>query len=318
MTRYLVIRVLQAIVTVVILTIFVFFGMRLLPGDPVYMLLSAEQVQNITQEEVQFIRHKYGLDRPLAVQYFSWLGDAVRGDLGKSMRYEEKVTSLLGERLPITAYLGILAFVISFIIGIVAGVISALRRGGWIDSLVTLLANLGITVPVFWLGIIMIYLFSYYLKWLPIMGYTSPFEDFWLSIRQAIMPVICLAVMPLASTARQTRSSVLEVIHQDYIRTAWAKGLSERRIIIGHTLKNALIPVLTLTGLGISSILGGSVLIETVYNIPGMGRLAVTSLFQKDYTTAQGIVLLLAIVIIFSNLLVDISYGWLDPRIRYR
>jgi peptide/nickel transport system permease protein len=318
MTRYLVVRVLQAIVTVVILTIFVFFGMRLLPGDPVYMLLTAEQVQNITQEEVQYIRHKYGLDRPLAVQYLSWLGDAVHGDLGKSMRYEEKVTSLLGERLPITAYLGIIAFVISFIIGVLAGVISALRRGGWIDSIVTLLANLGITVPVFWLGIIMIYLFSYYLKWLPIMGYTSPFEDFWLSIRQAIMPVICLAVMPLASTARQTRSSVLEVIHQDYIRTAWAKGLSERRIIIGHTLKNALIPVLTLTGLGISSILGGSVLIETVYNIPGMGRLAVTSLFQKDYTTAQGIVLLLAIVIIFSNLLVDISYGWLDPRIRYR
>ena len=173
------------------------------------------------------------------------------------------------------------------------------------------------TVPVFWLGVLGIYFFGLKLGWLPLSGYTSPFEDFWYSIKQLIMPVICLSVIPLASTARQTRSSVLEIVHQDYIRTAWSKGLKEGQVIIRHALKNGLIPVITLLGIQVPIIFGGSVLVETVFNIPGMGRLLVNSVIAQDYPIVQACVLIMAMMVVFSNLLVDLSYGWLDPRIRY-
>jgi peptide/nickel transport system permease protein len=182
----------------------------------------------------------------------------------------------------------------------------------------TVLANAGIAIPIFWLGIMMIYLFALDLRWLPVMGYTSPFVDFWKSTKQLIMPVICISVMPLASTVRQTRSSVLEIMRQDYIRTAWSKGLRERVVVIRHTLKNSLIPVITLAGMGISTIIGGSVLIEQVFNIPGMGRLAVSAVMNLDYPLAQAVALIIAVAVVVSNLIVDLSYGWLDPRIRYR
>jgi peptide/nickel transport system permease protein len=181
---------------------------------------------------------------------------------------------------------------------------------------VTLLAKIGVTVPSFWLGIILIYLFGLQLGWFPIQGYTSPFDDFWLSTRKLVMPVFCLAIGAMGSTARQTRSSMLEVVRQDYVRTAWAKGLSERTIIRRHVLKNGIIPVVTLLGLTISRVIGGSTLIETVFNIPGMGRLLVNALFNQDYPVAQGITLLFCVVVTVVNLVVDISYGWLDPRIR--
>jgi peptide/nickel transport system permease protein len=214
-------------------------------------------------------------------------------------------------------HLGILAFIIATIVGIPAGVLCAVRRGGWLDNLVTTLANIGITVPVFWLGILLIYVFALYFKWLPVMGYTSPFENFWLSTKQLIMPVFCLAVGPIAGNARQARSSMLEVIRKDYIRTAWSKGLRERAIILKHALKNGLMPVVTLSGMGVGTILGGAVLIEQVFNIPGIGRLTVTSVMNQDYPYVQAIALIMAISIVFSNLLVDISYGWLDPRVHY-
>ena len=185
------------------------------------------------------------------------------------------------------------------------------------DTLVTTLANIGITVPIFWLGIMLIWLFSVYLHWLPVMGYTSPFEDFVQNTKQLIMPVLCLAIFPIASNTRLMRSSMLEVLRQDYIRTAWSKGAPERSVIISHALKNSLIPIVTLAGMGISGIIGGSVLIEQVFNIPGMGRLAVDSLFQHDYTYVQGITLVMTTIVVLSNLLVDVSYGWIDPRIRY-
>jgi peptide/nickel transport system permease protein len=186
-----------------------------------------------------------------------------------------------------------------------------------VDTILTVLANFGITVPIFWLGILLIYFFGLYLGWLPIQGYTSPFEDFSLSIQKLIMPVTCLVLFPLAGTTRQTRSAMLEIIRQDYIRTAWAKGLTERTIIIRHAVRNGIIPVVTLAGMGIPMILGGQVVIETVFNIPGMGRLAVNALFSQDYAVTQGVVLIMSTIIVLSNLLVDISYGWIDPRVRY-
>jgi peptide/nickel transport system permease protein len=186
-----------------------------------------------------------------------------------------------------------------------------------LDNFVTTLANIGMTVPVFWLGILLIYLFALHFKWLPVMGYTSPFENFWLSTKQLIMPVFCLAIGPIAGNARQTRSSMLEILHKDYIRTAWSKGLNERAVVIKHALKNGLMPVVTLSGMSVGTILGGSVLIEQVFNIPGMGRLAVTSVMNQDYPYVQAISLIMAASIVLSNLLVDISYVWIDPRVHY-
>ncbi len=317
MTTFLIRRLLQALVVLLLVTVVVFFTMRLLPGDPILMVLLSTQMEEITEEQLDTLRHEHGLDRPMIVQYFDWLGGVCRGDLGVSILQRTPVSGELMRRLPITLHLGILAFIISAFIGIPAGIICAIRRGTWIDTTVTILANLGITVPTFWLGIILIYFFSLNLGWLPVMGYTSPFDDFWLSTRQIIMPVMCMAVFPIASEARQTRSSMLEVMHRDYIRTAWSKGIKERMVVIRHALKNALIPVITLKGMSIGMIIGGAVLIETVFNIPGMGRLAVASVLNQDYQYVQGIILIIAVVIVLGNLLTDIVNGWMDPRIRY-
>jgi len=317
MTTYIIRRLILAVIVLFLVSVFVFLAMRLLPGDPVLMYMSASSVQEITEEQLDEVRREFGLDKTLPMQYLDWITGVLHGDLGTSILNRSPVTQEILRRLPITLHLGVLAFIIAAIIGIPAGVLCAIRRGGWLDNFVTTLANIGITVPVFWLGIILIYVFALYFRWLPVMGYTSPFENFWLSTKQIIMPVFCLAVGPLAGNARQARSSMLEVIHKDYIRTAWSKGLRERAIIIKHALKNGLMPVVTLSGIGVGTILGGAVLIEQVFNIPGMGRLAVTSVMNQDYPYVQAIALIMAASIVFSNLLVDISYGWLDPRVHY-
>ena len=317
MISYIIRRFGQSLIVIFIVTIFVFFGMRMLPGDPIYMMFNPNQIQNMTQEELDKIRHDAGLDRSLVVQYFDWLGGVFKGELGNSILTKRPVTEDMQTRIPITAYIGVIAFIVSSLIGIPAGIISAIRRGTWLDTVVTTFANLGITVPIFWLGIMLMYLFAVQLNWLPTSGFTSPFENFGLSVKQIIMPVFCMAIFSIAGNARQSRSAMLEVLRQDYIRTAWSKGLTERVVIIGHALKNSLIPIVTLAGMGISGIIGGMVLIEQVFNIPGMGRLAVDSMFKHDYTYVQGITLVMTAVVVLSNLLVDLTYGWLDPRIRY-
>jgi peptide/nickel transport system permease protein len=317
MVTYIIRRLIQSIIVILIVTIFVFVGMRLLPGDPIFMLFNPNQVQNFTPEEIAKIRHEAGLDKPLMVQYFVWLGDVFKGNLGKSILNKRPVTIDLYKRIPVTAHIGILAFLVTIIVGIPLGVISAIRRGSWLDTFVTTLANLGITVPIFWLGIMLIWLFAVHFRWLPVMGYTSPFTDFVKNTKQIILPVFCNSIFGISANARQARSSMLEVFQQDYIRTAWSKGLTERKVIVKHALKNSLIPVVTLAGMGLSAIIGGSVLIEQVFNIPGMGRLAVDSLFQYDYPYVQAITLIITAAIVLTNLLVDLSYGWLDPRVRY-
>jgi len=317
MGTYITRRLIQSVVVIIIVTIFVFLGMHLLHGDPIYMIINPNQLRDFTPEQIQQLRHEAGLDKPLVTQYFEWFGNIFKGDLGKSILSHRPVTTDLAKRIPITFNIGILAFLVSLIIGVPAGVISAIRRGGWLDTVVTTLANLGITVPIFWLGIMMIWLFAIHLKWLPVMGYTSPFTNLGLNLKQLIMPVFCDAIFAIAANARQARSSMLEVLRADYIRTAWSKGLTERKVVVKHALKNSLIPIVTLAGMGIAGIIGGSVLVEQVFNIPGMGRLAVDSLFEHDYPYVQGITLVVTAFIVISNLLVDLSYGWLDPRIRY-
>jgi peptide/nickel transport system permease protein len=317
MLNYIIRRLVMVVVVLFIVSILVFVAMRMLPGDPIRMLVTQSEQQEFTEQQIEQLRHEFGLDRPLMVQYFSWVGGIFRGDLGQSILHRAPVAQEIVRRIPITLHLGLTAFLIGIIIGIPAGVVCAVRRGSWIDTAVTTLSNIGITVPVFWLGVMMIYLFGLYLHWLPVQGYTSPFEDFGLNVRQMVMPVVCMALFPIAGTARQTRSSMLEVMRQDYIRTAWSKGLKERIIILRHALKNGLIPVVTLSGMQLSMVLGGVVITETVFNIPGMGRLAVTSVLNQDYPYVQGIILITATIVLLCNLLVDLAYGWLDPRIRF-
>ncbi len=317
MTAYIIRRLMIGVVILLLVTMLVFLAMRLLPGDPLVIFISQSQTQTYTPERLAELRHEYGLDQSLPVQYITWIGNILRGDMGKSINLGQDVGYLISTRLPVTIYFGVLSFIVSAFFGITFGIICALRRGKWIDSIVTILANVGITLPSFWVGILLMYLFSLILHWLPTGGYVSPAEDLGQSLRAAIMPVICLSLFSVASLTRQTRSAMLEVVSQDYIRTAWSKGLRERVIILRHTIKNAMIPVITILGLQVGLVFGGSVLIETVFNIPGMGRLLADSLFSHDYQIVQAGALVIAVVVVLSNLIVDISYGWIDPRIRY-
>jgi peptide/nickel transport system permease protein len=318
MSAYIIRRLIQGLVVLILLSLFVFFIMRLLPGDPLLIYTSqANLLQSMSHEEYLYLRHEYGLDNPIMVQYANWIWGVLRGNFGTSVAYSENVGKLMLERFPVTFHLGMLALIISTFFGILAGVLAAVMRGKWVDRLVTPLAYIGITIPVFWLGILMVYAFGLKLHWLPTVGYTSPLDDFWLSTKQVIMPVICLSVFGLASNARLMRSSMLEVIRQDYIRTAWSKGLRERVVIMRHALKNSLIAVITVIGMGVGIIFGGSVLVETVFAIPGVGRLLVSGILGQDYVVVQAITLVIGVIVVLVNLIVDIGYGWLDPRIRY-
>jgi|WetSurMetagenome_2_1015567.scaffolds.fasta_scaffold58354_2 peptide/nickel transport system permease protein len=313
MATYILRRLILAVIVIFIITIIAFLIMQIIPGDPVRAMLGVDASPKL----VDSLRKELWLDRPLLVQYIHWLGNAIKGDFGISVQYQTDVGHLWAARLPITINLSILAIIISTIFGIIAGTISAVTRGSFLDQVISVLANAGVAIPVFWLGILGIYFFGLYLNWLPIQGYTSPFSDFWLSMKKLLMPVVCLSVPGLAMMTRQTRSSMLEVIRQDYIRTAWSKGLTQRVIIFRHAFKNALNPIATLVGVMLPIMVGGSVLVETVFNIPGMGRLLVGAVLNKDFIVVQAGILLIAIVVSMVNLIVDISYGWFDPRIRY-
>lgn len=317
MTAYIVHRLIHAALVVLMVSMIVFLLMRLLPGDPILMYVTAGDLEAVSAEYIAKLRHDFGLDKHVALQYVDWISNAARGDLGNSIRHHYDVMEELSRRLPITLSLGLLAFVIGLIVGPLLGIVSAVRRGTWLDTWVTMMANLGITAPPFWVGIVLIFVFGLYFGLLPIYGYTSPLVDPWRSLQQSIMPVFVLALFPIASAARQTRSSVIEVMHQDYIRTAWAKGLSERVIIVRHVLKNALMPVVTLQGTLLRNIVGGSVVVETVFVIPGMGKLTVDSMLSQDYPVVQGVILFVAIAVVITNLVIDVFYGWLDPRIQY-
>ena len=317
MPTYVVKRVFQVLVVLVIVTIGVSLAMRLLPGDPIRMYLTSSQQGQVSAAQVQALRHEKGLDRPLPVQYVAWVGGLLHGDLGDSILYGSPVSDRIKHALPITMYIGLLGFLIGTALGTAVGVVCAVRRGTWLDTVLTSLSNIGTTLPIFWLGVMMIYVFSIYLHWLPVGGFTWPTQGLVTSVKQTIMPVLCIAIFPLAATARQTRSSMLEVMRQDFIRTAWSTGLRERAVVVQHALKNALIPILTLSGINLGIVLGGDVLVESVFNIPGMGRLAVTSVVSQDYPYVQAIALIVAAMILLVNLITDIAYLWIDPRIRY-
>ena len=313
MSSFLIRRIIQTLFVILIITFICFSLMHVIPGDPAVTMLGVEA----SPEQVEALQQDLWLDRPFMVQYGHWLLNAIQGDFGYSLHYREDVIDTLARRIPVTVFLSSIALVLSVILGIGAGIICAIRRGGVLDQTISVLSNIGLAIPIFWLGILGIYLFGLKLELIPIQNWTTPSEDFGNSLLQSIIPIVLLAIPAVAVIARQTRSSMLEVIRQDYIRTAISKGLRERVVILKHALKNGLIPVVTLLGIHIRVLVGGSVLVESVFNIPGMGRLLVISALNKDFLVVQAGVLLIGAVVCLVNLLVDISYGWLDPRIKY-
>lgn len=312
MGHYIVKRVGQMAVILLLISIFVFLLMSFIPGDPVYAMMGEE----VSQEEYDRVYHELELDKPVMVRYVSWLTKAFRGNLGQSTQFHKPTVDVLSERVPVTLYLSFIAFIISVPLGILFGVISAVFRGKAADNVVTLLANITACLPQFWIGVLVMYVFSLKLGWLPSYGFTFPWDDFSASMRQTAMPLFCLALGGIATTTRQTRSSMLEVIRQDYVRTARSKGLTEKKVIFVHALKNGLIPVITILGMRLGAMLGGSMFVESVFSIPGMGSLFVKAITSRDMPVVQACVLITAVVACLVNLLTDILYAVVDPRIR--
>lgn len=310
---YIMRRIAISIFVVFVISIFVFLIMHLIPGDPVRIMLGAETDERLIGE----YRAKLNLDKPLVQQYLLWVAAAFRGDFGTSLNlHNAPIGEIISHRFPITILLGIPTLIISTLLGIFLGVICATRRGKAVDQVVTVLMTALNGIPIFWVGILLIWLFGLRLHWLPIMGYTSPGEDVVGYIRKAIMPVLVMSLGPLSAVARQTRTYMLEVINQDYIRTARANGIPERLVKYKHALKNSLIPIVTLLAIQIRWLIGGSVLVEQIFSIDGIGRTVMTAIFARDYPTIQACTFVISLVVIGCNLLLDISYGWLDPRIR--
>ncbi len=319
----------------------VFFGVVLVvfaishlsPGDPVLIQLG----EHATPAAIEKLRAELQLNDPLPVQFAKYLGRVLQGDLGRSIQSNERVTVLLATRFPATIELTVGAMLIASVVGVLTGVVAATRQNSWFDGMSMFVALFGFSMPIFWLGIMLILLFAWYLGWFPISGrldYTlelSRVTNLYLldallsgnwqalgnALRHLVLPAITLSTVPLAIIARMTRSSLLEVLRQDYVRTARAKGLAEQRVVSRHALMNALIPVVTVIGLNVGSLLGGAILTETIFAWPGVGRLVVDSIFARDYPIVQGAVLVIAILFVIVNLLVDLSYAYLDPRIRY-
>lgn len=312
MTGYVFRKIGQALVVILLVTFLSFLLINIIPGDAVALMLGVDA----TPEKAAELRAELYLDRPFIEQYARWLWDVVRGDLGTSISYHLPVTQVLGPRMTASFQMGLAALILSTLLGLIMGCVAAVNRGRAADNLISVLANIGISMPSFWLGIVMIYLFAMNLKWLPVQGYTPFGENPALHMRQMIMPVIVTAMGGMASLARQTRSSILETISLDFVRTARSKGLREKSILIRHVMRNALIPILTLLGMQIRVLFGGVVLVENIFNVPGMGNLLVSSVNNRDIPMVQACVLVMAVVVVIANLLVDIAYGVVDPRIR--
>jgi len=313
--RYILRRLAQLIPSLLLITFLVFALMHAIPGDPARMMLGAGE--QLDAKQLEIVRREYNLDRPLPVQYVLWLAKAASGDLGRSTTSQRRVGAEVAMRAGITFQLGLFAWLIGICIAIPAGIVSAVHRGRWPDMLATMGAVGAVALPGFWLGIMMILLFGVTLGWLPTRGYVPLAVDPLESLRHMLLPAIALGITSSALVTRQMRSALLEVLAQDYIRTARAKGLARWAIVIGHALRNAMLPVITVMGLEIGRIFAGSVVIETLFGIPGMGRLMVQAVFTRDFPVVQGCVLVMATAVLVINFATDILYAVLDPRIRY-
>lgn len=305
-------RLLVAIPTLLIISIFVFSLQKLLPGDPILAMAGEER----DPATIEFLREKYRLNDPVPLQYVNWLGGVVTGDFGISLRTNQPVLELIGQKLPVTIQLAVMAMFFAMIIGIPIGILAAVKKNTWIDYTANIVALSGLSIPNFWLGIMLILLVSVKLGWLPASGYESIFVDPVRSIETMLMPAFVLGNTLAATLMRHTRSAMVAVLSSDYIRTARAKGLSPREIILSHSFRNALLPVITLLALLFGELLAGAVLTEQIFTIPGFGKMTVDAVFTRDYAVVQGIVLCTAVGFILMNLLADIAYVLLNPRLR--
>lgn len=313
MLEYLIRRLASLAPTLVLVSMLIFGLQQLLPGDPAKILAGEEQDPTV----VAYLTKKLHLDEPLPVRYAYWVGGVLKGDLGESVRTQQPVLQLIVQKLPVTIELAVLAMAIALVIGIPAGIVSAVGRGGFWDYLANVFALWGLSTPNFWLGILLIMLFSVHLGWLPASGYVSPFEDLGANLKAMIMPAFVLGNAIAAVLMRHTRSAMLQVLSADYVRTARAKGLNERTVVIKHALRNALTPIITLGALELGTLLSGAVLTEQVFTIPGFGKLIVDSVFNRDYLVVQGVVLVTATAYMTLNLLADLAYFLVNPRLRH-
>ncbi|MCZ0735256.1 ABC transporter permease [Phreatobacter sp. AB_2022a] len=305
-------RVLQMIPTLFFVSVIIFLLQQLLPGDPA-LVLAGEEKDPVVIEQ---IRQRYRLDQPLPVQYLAWIGGVFSGDLGESMRLKEPVARLIAQKLPVTIQLAVMAMLFTLAIGIPAGIISAVRKNSALDYAANIVALWGISTPNFWLGIMMIFVFSVQLGWLPASGYVSPFEDLKASLAATVMPAFVLGNSFAGVIMRHTRAAMLQALESDYVRTARAKGLAEEKVILKHALRNALTPVITLGALEFGTLLSGAVLTEQIFSVPGFGKLIVDAVFNRDYAVVQGVVLVTATTYVVLNLVADIGYILANPRLR--
>jgi peptide/nickel transport system permease protein len=313
MLSYILRRLAATIPVMFIVAIFVFLMLRLTPGDPAAIIAG----DNANAEQVALIRSRLGLDQPILSQFLIWLGNILRGDFGESFFFKKTVAELILGRLEPTLALSLCTITIAVVVAVPLGVLAAYKQGTWIDSIVMGFSVLGFSVPVFVIGYLLIYIFAIKLNWLPVQGYQPISAGFGGFLQRLILPSVTLSVIYIALIARMTRASVLEVLGEDYIRTARAKGQVEVKVLFGHALKNAAVPIITVIGLGIALLIGGVVVTESVFSIPGLGRLTVDAVLARDYPTIQAVILLFSFVYVLINLAVDLVYTLFDPRIRY-
>ena len=313
MLGYIVRRILAVIPVMAIVAIFVFLLLRLTPGDPAAIIAG----DSATPAQLERIRESLGLSEPLHVQLVTWIGQLFQGDLGTSIISNQPVTRLIGQRIWPTLQIGTLTIILSVLIAVPLGVLAAWRHRTWVDYAVMTFSVLGFSIPVFVIGYIFIKIFAIDLRWLPVQGYSAPSENLHAFFLRAILPCLTLATIYVALIARMTRASMLEVLGEDYVRTARAKGVKERIVLFRHALRNAAVPIMTIIGTGFALLISGVVVTESVFNIPGIGRLTVDAILARDYPVIQAMILLTSAIYVFVNLLIDISYTFFDPRIRY-
>jgi peptide/nickel transport system permease protein len=312
---YLLQRFFTAFLTLFGMSVVIFVLLRLVPGNIVDILFSSAGFVNPAAKEE--IARELGLDQPIPIQYGRWLRDIAKGELGKSYRYDIPAWQVIKPRIPVTAELALLALLVAVLLGVPAGVLSAVRQDRATDYFLRILSLAGLSMPSFWLGMVIILLLVSWLGWIPSMTYISPFEDFKAHVLQFFFPALAVGYRSSALIMRITRSSMLDVLREDYIRTAWAKGQREWIVVFGHALTNATLPVITVIGIEFAFMIGGLVVTETVFNLPGVARYLVDAILWRDYPVVQNLVMFIAIVVVLANLTVDLLYGWLDPRIRY-
>ncbi len=305
-------RIVQSIIVIFIVTLIVFLLNQMVPGDPIVNFLGS----NATEEQIEYYTQLFGYDQPVLVQYFKWIQGLFRGEMGRSVAMQAEISTILFQRLKVTLSIVFPAFILAVVLGVVLGIVAAKNRGTAIDSVISFFANIGMSMPMFWFGMILILIFALKLGVLPTSGFTAFNEGAGEWASHIILPMIVLAMGPLAQFTRQTRSSMLEVIRQDYVTTARAKGISQKAITFKHQLRNAFIPIITVMGVTLGGMIGGTVLVESIFVVPGLGNLMITSIKGRDFMVVQNGVLVIAIAVAICNLIVDILYGVIDPRIR--